>query len=178
MYKRCPKCEGVYRGEILAYCPRDMERLVGADEPPAAAEHSDGVRRWVWTLAAVTLLAGLYTGYRINRYGLEGQPTPARAAASGVRWERPATGGTLKGKEVSLPEPQYPAQAEGEIVAGEVTVEVRIDREGEVVWARAVGGPPPLHSACVKAALESKFSPGVPARRAATASGTITYIIK
>ena len=177
VYKRCPKCDDVYRGEILAYCPRDMERLVGADESPAAAEHSDGVRRWVWALVAVTLLAGVYTGYRINSYVSTGPTAPAPTGA-GVRWERPVTGGALKGKEVSLPDPPYPAQAEGQTVTGEVTVEVKVDRKGEVVWARAVGGPPPLHSACVKAALESKFSPGIPARRAATASGTITYIIK
>jgi len=88
------------------------------------------------------------------------------------------TGGALKGKEVSLPEPQYPARADGETVPGEVTVEVRVDKKGEVVWAQAVGGPPQLQPACVKAALESKFSPGIPSRRAASVSGTITYGFK
>ena len=177
VFKRCPKCGGVYRGEILAYCPRDMERLVGVDESPAAAEHSGGVRRWVWVLVALALLGGVYTGYRINSYVSAGPTAPAQTGV-GVRWERPVTGGALKGKEVSLPEPQYTAQAEGEIVTGEITVEVKVDRKGEVVWARAVGGPPPLHSACVKAALESKFSPGIPARGAANVSGTISYSFK
>ena len=177
VFKRCPKCDSIYRGEILAYCPRDEERLVSADETPAEVEHSDGARRWVWAMVALTLLAGVYTGYRINWYGSEGSTPPPQTGAA-VRWERPVTGGALKGKEVSLPDPQYPAKAEGQTVTGEVKVEVRVDKKGEVVWARAMSGPPPLQPACVKAALESKFSPGIPARGAANASGTITYSFK
>ena len=177
VFKRCPKCHSTYRGEILAYCPRDMERLVGADEPDVEAEHSDGARWWVWALVALTLLAGVYAGYRINRYGSSGPTAPAQTGAP-VRWERPVTGGALKGKEVSLPDPQYPAEAAGEWATGQVTVEVKVNKKGEVISARAAGGPPSLQPACEKAASESKFSPGIPARRAASASGTITYTIK
>jgi TonB family protein len=178
IFKRCPKCDGIYRGEILAYCPRDAVRLVRTDEPPAEADHSDGSRKWVWALVALTLLAGVFIGYQINRYGAEGPTATPHVGGAAVRWEKPVTGGTLKGKEVTLPDPPYKAPAEGEKVTGEVTVEVKVDRTGAVVWARAVSGPPPLQSACVKAALESRFSPGIPTRRATNASGTITYTFK
>jgi hypothetical protein len=57
-------------------------------------------------------------------------------------------------------------------------VEVTVDKKGQVIRARALDGPPPLQLACVKAALQSTFSPGIPARRAAGASGTITYNFK
>ena len=175
-FKRCPKCGTTYRSEILAYCARDSERLVDADEPLPVAEHSAGSRWWVGALVALTLTAGVYAGYRINRYGTEGEPALPRPAQSDVRPERPVTGGALKGKEVSLPDPPRPAEAEA--VTGEVTVEVRVNNKGEVVRASAVSGPPPLQPTCVKAALESKFSPGIPARRASSASGTITYSFK
>jgi TonB family protein len=174
--KRCPKCNRTYRSDILAYCIHDAVKLVSGDAPPEV-ERENGARPWVWALVTVALVAGVYAGYRINKYGAEVTAPPSEAE-SAVRRERPVTGGALKGKEVSLPDPQYTAETEGEAATGEVKVEVKVDKEGAVIWARAVSGPAQLQPAAVKAALESKFSPGIPARRAASAAGTITYTFK
>src|SRR5688572_32827123 len=87
-------------------------------------------------------------------------------------------GGVLNSKAVSLPRPEYPAEARAAGLEGVVYVEVTIDEEGNVISAvasteprkmqRPGGDPeiievPPadaiLREAAEKAAMEAKFPP-------------------
>ena len=60
-------------------------------------------------------------------------------------------------KIVKLSKPPYPAAAQAVRATGEVVVEVKIDREGKVVEAKAVSGHPLLRVASVQAAKQSLF---------------------
>jgi TonB family protein len=105
-------------------------------------------------------------------------------------------GGILNGKAVSLPHPEYPAEAKAAGLEGMVLVDVVIDESGTVIsasakpevrktrWVRKnesrdnevpVADAALLREAAEKAALEARFAPtllsGVPVK----VSGTITY---
>ncbi len=60
-------------------------------------------------------------------------------------------------KITKLPKPPYPAAARAVRAIGEVVVEVKIDREGKVVEAKAVSGHPLLRVASAQAAEQSLF---------------------
>lgn len=60
-------------------------------------------------------------------------------------------------KIVKIQKPPYPAAARAVGAAGEVVVEVKFDKEGKVISAKAVSGHPLLRSASVQAARQSLF---------------------
>ena len=72
---------------------------------------------------------------------------------------RAINGGTLNGKAVDLPLPEYPVIARAAHASGAVTVEITIDENGAVVAARAVSGHPLLQAAAVNAARQASFTP-------------------
>lgn len=78
------------------------------------------------------------------------KPTPPRA---------PISGGVLNGKATKLVQPPYPAIARAAHASGQVTVQVLIDEEGNVISAHAVSGHPLLQPAAIAAARQSKFTP-------------------
>src|SRR5204862_6098170 len=51
--------------------------------------------------------------------------------------DRPINGGILNGKAVSLPKPEYPAEAKKDNAEGAIAVTVSIDEEGNVISAAA-----------------------------------------
>ena len=71
-----------------------------------------------------------------------------------------AGGEVLNGKATSLPIPAYPPIAKAARASGNVTVEVTVDEDGNVVAAKAVSGHPLLQAASVAAARNAKFAPG------------------
>jgi TonB family protein len=74
---------------------------------------------------------------------------------------------------VDLAKPEYPPIPRLHIAA-EVSVQIKIDRAGDVIEARSISGHPLLVSSAVEAARKSKFTlksdPGSP-----SITGTITY---
>ena len=66
--------------------------------------------------------------------------------------------GTLNARAITLPQPQYPDIARAAKAEGQVTVEVTIDEQGNVIEARAISGHPLLQGASVKAARQAKFA--------------------
>jgi TonB family protein len=104
-------------------------------------------------------------------------------------------GGLLNGKAVSLPHPEYPAEAKAAGLAGTVLVDVVIDESGAVIsavaatdarktpWVRGdesgetevQPADPMLRDAAEKAALEAKFSPTRLSGEPVKVSGTIVY---
>ncbi|HEY6046359.1 MAG TPA: TonB family protein, partial [Pyrinomonadaceae bacterium] len=69
------------------------------------------------------------------------------------------SGGVLNGKAITLPPPGYPEIARAAKASGNVTVQVTIDEEGNVISANAVSGHPLLQGAAVAAARQAKFTP-------------------
>lgn len=67
----------------------------------------------------------------------------------------PCGGGVVNSKAIKLAQPIFPkVQAR---VVGQVTVQVTIDENGDVVDAKACSGNPFLHKSAVEAAKQSKF---------------------
>jgi TonB family protein len=130
-------------------------------------------------VVSLTFLGGGLAGYLINRNISTGPGATGTAQQEAARLEqaRPVTDGALKGRETSLPDPDY-AAAKREGVSGKVTVAVTVNNKGDVISARAMGGHPLLQAAAEKAARGAKFSPERQARGGAKASGTITYDFK
>ena len=104
-------------------------------------------------------------------------------------------GGILNGKAVSLPKPEYPADAKAAGVEGPVYVDVEIDENGMVASAAANSEPrkvkrtvngevietelpaadPRLRDAAEQAARQARFSPTLLSGQPVRVQGTIVY---
>lgn len=87
----------------------------------------------------------------------------------------PISGGVLNGKAIRLVTPAYPAIARNANIKGQVTVQVLIDENGNVVSASAASGHPLLRPAAVNAARASKFSPTKLSGQPVKVNGVIIY---
>jgi TonB family protein len=183
--KRCPKCNRVYRSDILAYCSYDSARLLSEGDPAfsAARKPDASARPTLWVLVMITLLGSGILGYMVSNY-ISSERSPdapitekTERPANGEQ-DQPVIGGSLNGKETTLPNPEYPARAKREGVSGIVTVAVLVNKKGIVVSARALNGPPLLKLSAVEAARKAKFSPEKLAGQGSRISGIITYNFK
>ncbi|HVG31873.1 MAG TPA: TonB family protein [Pyrinomonadaceae bacterium] len=95
--------------------------------------------------------------------------------AAGTRPTQPIRGGVLNGKAISLPKPIYPMEAREARVTGQVTVQILVDENGDVIEARAVSGPSLLQAAAVAAASRAKFSPTKLQGQLVKVTGVLTY---
>ena len=172
--KRCPRCNTVYDGELLGYCAYHVVALVDDDKPlPVAPAPTASSSTLLGILILVALSTGAATTYLITRY-LEEQsasaPAPVLAAAS--KETLVFVNSELKGKEVSLPTPEYPEKAKAEGISGTIMVRVRIDNKGRVIAAQAMNGDMTLRAAAVEAAFKATFSPE---KLNGETTGTIVY---
>ena len=87
----------------------------------------------------------------------------------------PLIGGALVGAETSVPNAEYPDKAKRKGVSGTVMVVVKVNKEGNVITARALNGDSSLRAAAVKAARRATFSPDKLSDEGKIVSGTITY---
>lgn len=99
--------------------------------------------------------------------------TPAPTNEPGKK--APISGGVLNGKAITLPHPEYPAEARAAGAAGTVVVQVTIDEYGNVIAAKAVSGHQMLHQPSVNAARGARFSPTFLMGEAVKVTGVITY---
>lgn len=83
--------------------------------------------------------------------------------------------GVINSSAIDLIKPEYPLGASYVKASGAVNVLILIDEYGNVVAAKAASGNPLLHSASIKAALQSKFNPLTLNGDAVRISGTIVY---
>ena len=81
----------------------------------------------------------------------------------------------LNGKAISLPKPDYPADARSAGVDGVVVIQVTVDEQGNVTEARAVSGPKILQEPSVNAAFQAKFSPTLLEGAPVKVTGVIVY---
>jgi protein TonB len=87
----------------------------------------------------------------------------------------PISGGVLNGKAVRLVQPPYPPIARSAHASGQVTVQVLIDENGNVIAAHATNGHPLLQAAAVNAARSSKFTPTKLSGQPVKVNGVIIY---
>jgi TonB family protein len=85
------------------------------------------------------------------------------------------SGGVLNGKAIALPQPEYPAIAKQAKASGNVTVQVTIDEEGNVIAAHSMSGHPLLQSAAVTAARQARFSPTRVSGQPVKVNGVLVY---
>jgi TonB family protein len=100
------------------------------------------------------------------------QPTPAPPNNAP---RAPISGGVLNGKAVHLVQPPYPAIARSAHASGQVTVQVLIDEDGNVVAAHATSGHPLLQASAVAAARGSRFTPTKLNGQPVKVNGVIIY---
>ncbi|HEV7746783.1 MAG TPA: energy transducer TonB [Pyrinomonadaceae bacterium] len=96
-------------------------------------------------------------------------------AASEPGKRGPISAGVLNGRAISLPRPDYPADAKAAGAEGVVVIQVTVDEQGNVTEARAISGPKMLQESSVNAALQAKFSPTFQQGEAVKVTGVIVY---
>ena len=106
-------------------------------------------------------------------YKVQGPPGPSSIGMKGP--VEGVSGGVLNGKAITLPPPEYPAIARAAKASGNVTVEITIDEEGNVIAARSVSGHPLLQSAAVTAARQARFTPTKMNGQAVKVNGVLVY---
>ncbi|HEV8168522.1 MAG TPA: hypothetical protein VGP59_04215, partial [Pyrinomonadaceae bacterium] len=175
--KRCPECNAVYNGDLVSYCAIDMSPLVDADAPIISEPRKSNPPLF-WILIIVTLVGSIVLGSLITRYFYKSNQEQTRVAATqqpllvkGV----PEVGPELTGKAVYLPEAECPVKGP-EPVSGTVTVQVMVDKNGQVFRARGSGGDWLMRGAANEAAMKSTFSSEK--LRGRETEGTITYTFK
>ena len=72
---------------------------------------------------------------------------------------RSGSAGIMAGNVMFSPAPMYPAAASAAGVQGEVTVRAVVGRDGDVVDARVVSGPPLLREAALEAVEQWRYRP-------------------
>ena len=83
--------------------------------------------------------------------------------------------GVINHKAADLVKPEYPKSAIAANVYGQVSVQVLIDENGNVISAKVSSGHPLLRSVSVKAALESKFETVTLSGEPVRVNGIIIY---
>ncbi len=81
----------------------------------------------------------------------------------------------INSSSLNLGKPSYPAAARATRASGAVQIQVVIDLDGNVIFAKAISGHPLLRSVSEKAAVESKFKPTTLSGEPVMVSGIIVY---
>jgi periplasmic protein TonB len=97
------------------------------------------------------------------------RPSPSKTPA------RPVSKGVINGEAISLPQPPYPPAAKAVRASGDVTVQVTIDEQGNVISAVATSGHALLRQAAVDAAKRAKFKPTLLSGQPVKVTGIIVY---
>ncbi len=124
--------------------------LTGTAVPPGAPEKSSAV--------PMTVVRQVVTA-RPDPEDTEDDPPESTAATSSIVPRGLA--GVMPAQVISSPPPEYPAAASAARVHGQVTVRAVVDPDGNVIYARAVSGPPLLREAAEAAVHRWRYSPQV-----------------
>jgi len=176
--KKCPKCNAVYRSELLAYCAIDMTPLVDANAPVVASPPEAAKLPLVWLLIVFSFVVAAGVIYVTIPDLRSAQNAPAETSprqASGNS-DSPLVSGELSGKQLDVPAPEYPATARREHVSGTVTIRVTVNMKGRVIAVKVLEGDWRLRNAAIAAAQKATFSAEKLMGRGAV--GTIAYTFK
>lgn len=103
------------------------------------------------------------------------EPPPAVVAQPVALPEFIDLGQISESRAIKMVMPTYPRSATGAGVAGQVTVDIELDVEGNVTKAKVVSGSPFLRQASEDAALRSKFKPAMVGDKAVKGKARIVY---
>ncbi len=163
------------RRELIASVDRPD---IAPKEISAKASDVPPVRKGVQTVvggsdsnASSPIAPGSGTGTGIGPVADDAPPPPPKPTPRTA----PISGGVLNGKAIRLVQPPYPPIARSAHVSGQVTVQVLIDENGNVIQASAASGHPLLRPAAVNAARQSKFSPTKLSGQPVKVNGVIIY---
>lgn len=106
---------------------------------------------------------------------IENEKESAYSTPTPKNLPKTVSGGVVNGKATNLVKPAYPAAARAVRASGQVSVQVLIDENGNVISASAVSGHPLLRSSAVQAARASTFNPTLLSGQAVKVSGVIIY---
>jgi len=109
-----------------------------------------------------------------NRNSAASEPPPPPASKR-TPPRAPISGGVLNGKAIKLVQPPYPAIARAAHASGQVTVQVLVDENGNVISAVPVSGHPLLQAAAVAAARASKFTPTLLSGQPVKVTGVLIF---
>lgn len=105
----------------------------------------------------------------------EPPPPPVKTPTPAPKKPAVQSMGVLNGRATSLPKPNYPAAAKAVSAAGQVSVQILIDENGNVVSASAVSGHPLLKASAEAAARNARFSPTTLSGEPIKIKGVIVY---
>ena len=164
--------------DLVSYCAHHIVPLVDADEPILTETSQRAPVPMFWLLVLITLSGSIVVGTVISTYMYRSNQAVAPAGVTAqptLQKGFPEVGGELVGKAVVLPEAQCPLSG-SENLSGSVTVHVKVDKAGQVYWARGSGGDWLMRGAATEAAMKSTFAPDK--IRGREIEGTITYTFK
>ncbi len=120
---------------------------------------------------------GLFNSGTVAKSGGDGEDKPPVMPKKDPETRRttPVSGGVLNGKARSLPVPPYPRPAQLMNIRDNVSVQVTIDEQGNVISAKAVSGHQLLRQAAEQAARQAKFGPTLLTGQAVKVTGVIIY---
>jgi TonB family protein len=139
----------------------------------------DGARMpLLWFLVLLTfVIAAAVTYLMLHDSKSQQGNAPATLPKPGANAkEPPLVAGGLSGKQVNVPEAQYPESAKSARVSGTVKVRVSVDKNGNVIATKVVNGDRRLRSAAIAAARRATFSPEKLMGRGS--NGTIAYTFR
>ncbi|HEV2827139.1 MAG TPA: TonB family protein [Pyrinomonadaceae bacterium] len=176
--KKCPKCNAVYRSELLAYCAVDMTPLVDANATVVVSPPETTKLPLVWLLIVFSFVvaAGVIYVTIPNLRSAQNAPAETSPKQASGNSDSPLVSGELSGKQLDVPPPEYPATARSEHVSGTVTIRVTVNKKGRVIAVKAVEGDWRLRNAAIAAAQKATFSAEKLNGRGAV--GTIAYTFK
>ncbi len=102
-------------------------------------------------------------------------PLRAPSQAPGEQGSKVIKSGVLNGKVLSLPQPDYPANAKAIRAAGAVSVQVLIGENGNVLSVAAISGHPFLREPAAQAACRARFAEVRLSDQLVRVSGVLTY---
>jgi TonB family protein len=154
----------------------DAPRMIFINDPVA------GVNYTLDTRTHIARKGMMYAfGFTRQREKIGPPPPPGEApmgpppAGMGEEPPKPPPPGALRHEATKRVEPEYPPIARAAGAQGNVTVQVVIDEQGNVVSARASSGHPLLQQAAVDAARQWVFKPTSVDSKPAKVNGTLSF---
>lgn len=159
--------------------PEGVNRESINDTPFSRMQILATLQRPSQTKARRVLASGAGIGYGSGRGSGSGSGTGSGSGSGIGDGDSPSTmvvsGGVISGKALNLEKPVYPQTAKAAAAKGAVNVQILIDENGNVIFAKAISGHPLLRPGAEAAARASKFTPTIIAGNPVKVTGVIVY---
>jgi TonB family protein len=162
---------------VAAPAPRHDDPMVGQSVPPVETAPASGrsireqsvadgasasavpARSGGSSAAPMTVVKQVVMASAIPASASGGDPGATQITAATHSIVPRASAGVMAASVIFSPAPEYPPAASAARVQGEVTVRAVVDPDGNVIYARAVSGPPMLRNAAKEAVERWRYRP-------------------